>query len=246
MMKNIKKLLFVLLLLPVACKKPTEDLKIVVDTNVIKYTALIHVTDASNPEVVLKSGTLSVSGDNADDIYEISGNKQLNISNGVIAIGPGPAAVPVAGKPETYSVQVKVPGYNTATKSITFTADQKQQVINVALSKTGSVNSNPVTQKPLPVYDAVGLNFTGTCSSRPDLVIRPSMYVFFRETGSGAAYQYLGYMESGNMTVTALEKGKTYDFQVTYDGQNYGTTQQINNESESLTINMGSAICNNF
>ncbi|WP_154402290.1 PEGA domain-containing protein [Mucilaginibacter endophyticus] len=245
-MENIKKLLFVLLLLSGACKKPTEDLKIVVDTNVIKYTALIHVTDASNPEAVLKSGTLSVSGDNADDIYEISGNKQFNINNGVITIGPGPAAVPLAGKPETYSVQVKVPGYNTVSKSISFAADQKQQVVDVSLSKAGTVNSAPVIQKPLPVYDPVSLNFTGTCSSSPDLVIRPSMYVFFRETGSGTVYQYLGYMESGNMTATALKKGETYDFQVTYDGQNYGTTQQINNESESLTINMGSAICNNF
>lgn len=245
-MNNIKKLLLVLLLLPLACKKPTENLKIVVDTNVIKYTALIHVTDASNANVVLKSGTLSVSGDNAGDIYEISGNKQFNITNGVITIGPGPAAVPVADNPETYTVQIKIAGYNTVSKSITFTADQHQQVVNVVLSKTGTVNSAPVTQKPLPVYDAVSLNFTGTCSSRPDLVIRPSMYVFFRETGSGASFQYLGYLDSGNMTVTALEKGKTYDFQVTYDGQNYGTTQRINNASESLTINMGSAICNNF
>lgn len=245
-MKNIKKLLFVMLLLPIACKKPTEDLKIVVDTDVIKYTALIHVTDASNPNVLINNGTLSVSGDNAGDIYEISGNKEFNIKGGVITIGPGPAAAPTADKPETYSVQIKVPGYSTINRLITFTTDQKQQVVNVAVSKVGTVNSTPVIQKPLPVYDATNLNFTGTCASRPDLVIRPSMYVFFRETGVGAAFQYLGYLDSGNMTVTALAKGKTYDFQVTYNGQNYGTTQQINNDSESLTINMGSSICNNF
>ncbi|MEO3404466.1 hypothetical protein AAFN85_11235 [Mucilaginibacter sp. CAU 1740] len=244
-MNYLKKALFLLLLCPLACKKPTEDLKIVVDNNIIKYTALIHVTDALNPSAALKNGTLTITGDNAGDLYEISGKKQFNIVNGVITIGPGPNAMP-KDTSETYDVQVNVPGYNSLSKKITFTNGQMQQVVNVALTKVGNNSTGTQPGKPLPVNDQVTLNFTGTCAKRSDLVIRLSMYVFYRESDSGAAFQYLGYMDKGVITTTALETGKKYDFQVTYDGKAYNTSQLLAGTNESLSIAMGSEICNNF
>lgn len=244
-MNYLKKALFLLLLCPLACKKPTEDLKIVVDNNIIKYTALIHVTDALNPSASLKTGTLNITGDNAGDLYEISGKKQFNIVNGVITIGPGPNATP-KDTTETYNIQINVPGYNSTSKKISFTNGQMQQVVNVSVTKVGSNSTVTPPAKPLRVNDPVILNFTGTCAKRTDLVIRPSMYVFFRESDSGAAFQLLGYMDKGVMTTTALETGKKYDFQVTYDGQVYGTSQLVAGTNENLTLAMGSQICNNF
>lgn len=243
-MPNIKKAFFALLLLAFACKKPTENIKIVVDTNVIKYTALIHVTDRSNPTAPPKNATITISGVNADNIYELSGKKQFKLSGGIITIGPGPAAIPTAGNPENCVVEIKAPGYVTVSQPVSFTVDKKQQVINISMAKTG-INTNTPSPSPPAVYDPVSLNFTGTCSTRNDLEIRPSMYVFYRETGSGSGFQYLGYMDKGNMTVTALAKGKTYDFQLTYGGQNYVVSQQINEPSYSLKVDMGTA-CNDF
>lgn len=243
-MPNIKKALLALLLLAIACKKPTENIKIVVDTNVIKYTALIHVTDKSNPATSPKNATITIAGPDADNIYELSGKKQFKLAGGIITIGPGPAAVPTANNPRSCIVQIKAPGYVTVSQPVTFTVDEKQQVVDIVLARSGTNTNSPPPPAP-PVYDPVSLNFTGTCSTRSDLEIRPSMYVFYRETGSGNGFQYLGYMDKGNMTVTALAKGKTYDFQLTYGGQSYVVSQQINESSYSLKVDMGTA-CNNF
>jgi hypothetical protein len=52
-------------------------------------------------------------------------------------------------------------------------------------------------------------------------------------------------MDKGDITTTALAKGKTYDFQLTYGGKNYTTTQQINQSGYNLKVDMGTA-CNSF
>ncbi|WP_183566147.1 hypothetical protein [Mucilaginibacter sp. SP1R1] len=244
-MVTLKRAFFVVLLLVTACKKPTENLKIVVNTDIIKYTALIHVTDAAKPGVSPANATISITGNNADDIYEVSGKKQFKLTGGIIAIGPGPAATPTAADPESCIVQIKAPGYVTVSQPVTFNAGQQQQVVNISLVKSGSVNTSVPAPKPPPVYEPVTLNFTGTCKSRTDVEIKPSIYVFYRETGTDAAYQYLGYMDKGNISVTALAQGKTYDFQLTYGGQNYMVSQQINLQSYDLTIDMGT-VCNDF
>ncbi len=244
-MSKIQKLLFVLLIAITACKKPTDNLKVVVDTDIIKYTALIQVTDAANGISVPANATLTVSGANANDIYEISGKKQFKLTNGIITIGPDPDAAPTADKTASCNIQISAPGYNTTTKSVTFTADQKQQIINVALVKTGVVVTAPPVSKPQPVYESVSLNFTGTCASRKDVEIRPSMYLFYRETGTNAAYQYLGYMEKGSITVTTLQKGKTYDFQLIYGGKSYTQTQLIDETNYDVKVDMGDA-CKDF
>jgi hypothetical protein len=244
-MNNVKITFLILIMAIAACKKPTENLKIVVDTNIIKYTALIQVTDAVNGSTTPANATLTIGGTNAADIYEISGKKQFKLINGIITIGPGPAAMPTTDKPASCTIQVTAPGYNAAAQTITFTADKKQQVINVYLVKTGSTATGTPTIKPLPVYDAVSLTFTGTCANKQDLEIRPSMYVFYRENASGDDYRYLGYMDKGDITTTALAKGKTYDFQLTYGGKNYTTTQQINQSGYNLKVDMGTA-CNSF
>jgi hypothetical protein len=242
---NIKKAFFALVLLAFACKKPTENLKIVVNTDVIKYTALIHVTDAANPGVPPKNAAITIAGSDAGDIYEISGKKQLKLTDGIISIGPGPSAIPTANEPDSCIVKITAPGYIPVLRPVIFTADKKQQVINISMVKTGTKDTDTPGSNPPPVYDPVALSFTGTCTSRTDFEIKPSVYVFYRQTSSGAAYQYLGYIEKGNMTVTALEKGKTYDFQLTYGAQNYMVSQKIEEPSYELTIDMGT-VCNDF
>lgn len=243
-MKQIKWICALALLLA-ACKKPTDNLKIVVDTDIIKYTAVIQVADAANLGVVPKNAVLTITGSVADDIYEISGKKNFKISNGFITIGPSPSAIPTMLKPDSCMVQIKAPGYVTVEYPLIFTADKKQQRLSILMEKAGAgvaPTSPPVVP---PVNDSVRLNFTGTCSSNNNVVIRPSMYVFYREKASGSIYQYLGYLDKGTMVVTALVKGKTYDFQVTYGGQNYSISQLIELPEYDLTINMGNA-CSNF
>lgn len=253
-----KGLLALLMILPLACKKPTDNIKIVVDTNIIKYTALIDVMDASSGGVP-PGATISIGGSAASNIYEVSGKKIFTVVNGSITLGLGPSVAPTAGNPISFTVTTNASGYNPITQTITFTAGQMQQVVLVHLSRTaastatttsadgpttstgttGSGTTAPVTNP------AVSLNFTGTCANNSNIIIKPSLYVFYRVSGSGKAYQYLGYMNSGQITTTALAQGTSYDFQINYGGQNYTANQLIQQTNYSLTIDMGSA-CNNF
>jgi hypothetical protein len=242
-MFNGKRISYTMLVLCVlACKKPTENVKIVVDTDIIKYTAMINVTDAATGNPAPSNAIISISGTEAANIYEVSGKKDIRLTGGMVAIGLHPNLVPESGKPIVITVSINVSGYNTATKQITFTAETKQQVVNIPITKTGSTTP-PIVIPPPPVYQNVSLVFTGYCTSKPDVQIRPSVYVYFKKSNSSAAYQYLGYMDKGNITTNLLALNETYDFQIAYGGENYNVSQKIEQTSYNLTINMGNA-CN--
>lgn len=238
--KRISYALLVLCLL--ACKKPTENVKIVVDTDIIKYTAMINVTDAATGNPAPANASINISGAEAANIYEVSGKKDIHLTGGMVAIGLHPNLVPQTGKPIVITVAISAPGYNTATKQVNFAAETKQQVVNIPISQTGST-SPPVVVPPPPVYQDVSLVFTGRCPSKPDIQIRPSVYVYFKKTGSTTAYQYLGYMDKGNITTKLLALNETYDFQIAYGGKNYNVSQKIEQTSYNLTIDMADA-CN--
>ncbi|CAM3701565.1 hypothetical protein MUGA111182_04060 [Mucilaginibacter galii] len=241
----IKSCFFAILLLSVfSCKKPTENIKLVVDTDILKYTAFIRVTDAANGTLPANA-KITISGAAADNIYEISGKKNFNLVQGVVTIGLGPALTPTASNPVTCTATITANGYTTATRTITFTADKSQQIINIQVAKVGSTTPPIVVPDP-PVYPTpVVLNFIGTCRNRSDFEIRPSVYIMFRETGSNQPYQYLGYMDKGVLNTTTLGQGKTYDFQTSFNGENLSVTQKIEQASYSLTLDMGNA-CSNF
>ena len=114
-----------------ACQKPTENIKIVVDTDVIKHTAMINVTDATTGNPAPKDATITISGTEAANVYELSGKKDIRLSSGMVTIGLSPNVQLVAGKPITISISITASGYMRETKQVIFTAEQKQQVINI-------------------------------------------------------------------------------------------------------------------
>lgn len=244
-MYNVKKEITVFCILIIAaCKNPTEDLKVVIDTDIIKYTALIHVADASNGGPAPANTTISISGPAASDIYEVSGKKDIRLSSGVVTIGLGPGRVPEPGQPANITVEISAPGYNKVLRQVSFTVEKEQQIVNIGLIKTGSTKP-PIVVPPPPVYNSVTLNFIGKCSNRPDMEIRPSIYVFFRKAGTNNAFQYLGYMNKGNITTQYLAPGETYEFQIAFGGENYEVTQKIGMSNYTTAIDMGSA-CENY
>lgn len=48
-----------------------------------------------------------------------------------------------------------------------------------------------------------------------DVIIRPTLRLFFREAGCGTAFNELGLIENGTGIFEGVEKGKTYDFLIT-------------------------------
>lgn len=227
-----------------ACKKATTDIKVVVDMNIIKYSALVHITDANGN--VPQGITMDVSGEQDSDVYEISGKKQFTVKGGFITLGLGPAVTPTASNPVKVSLTISAPGYQQLVQTLNFVADQKQQVVNVTLAKTGqTVTSKPPTP-PASTGVTTTIDFYGYCANRTNLEIRPSLYVYFRQSGSDAQFQYLGYMQDGHIATDLLATGKTYDFQINYGGENYVVSQKIDQTYYSETFNMGSDVCNSF
>ncbi|MGV3546496.1 MAG: hypothetical protein ACO1N4_05490 [Pedobacter sp.] len=241
-MKTVKAGLCIMILGLVACSKPTENIKIVVDTDIIKYTAMVQVTDAQTGNAAPANATISVIGENASNIYEISGKKDIKLVQGMVTIGLHPNVVPTPASPITATVEIAAPGYTTQRKNISFTAEQRQQIVPIGISRVGNT-APPIVVPPPPVYQDVTLNFTGTCPNKPDIEVRPSVYVSFKKSGSAEAYRYLGYMDKGNISTKLLALGETYDFQIVYGGQSYTVTQKIEQSSYNLTLNMAEA-CN--
>ncbi len=223
-----------------ACKKPTENIKLILDTDVIKYTAMVNVSDGQTGKPAPADAKIVITGSSAGDVYELSGKKDIHLTQGLVTIGLQPSVIPTTDKPITVTAEITAPGYNKESKVITFTAAQKQQVISIQLTKTGSTTP-PVVVPPPAVFNPTSLTFTGTCANRADLQIRPSVYVFFRKTGSTLPFQYLGYMDKGNISTNFLALNETYDFQISYGGENYSISQKIEKSSYDLTIEMPTA-----
>jgi hypothetical protein len=247
---NLKTMLSGMLLLSVAaCKSPVEDVKVVVDMNIMKYSALVHIgdTNGATPQNI----SVAIGGTSANDIYEISGKKVFTVKDGVITLGLNPSVTPTAAADVNYTVVVSAPGYKSLSRPMAFKNGVMQQIITVTLQKVTDDNppvaSIPVVTPPAtPTSTNVILDFTGYCANRKNLQIRPSLYVFYRIKGSGAAYLYLGYMTNGHLETTALTVGKSYDFQITYAGENYNVSGTLDKTSYQETFTMGSSICNTF
>ncbi|SOD18250.1 hypothetical protein [Pedobacter xixiisoli] len=226
----------------ISCGKPTEDIKIVVDTDIIKYTALIQVTDAQTGNPAPANASIAVVGENAANIYEISGKKDIKLVQGMVTIGLHPNITPTSQNPITTTVEITASGYTAQRKNITFTSAVRQQTVPIGISRVGNT-APPIVIPPPPVYQDVSLNFTGRCPNRPDVEIRPSVYVSFRKAGTNESFKYLGYMDKGNITTNLLAVGETYNFQIVYGGESYTVSQKIDQTSYNLTIDM-TAACN--
>ncbi|MES2455698.1 MAG: hypothetical protein V4594_09170 [Bacteroidota bacterium] len=238
-----KKWLLVLIMIPLACEKPTENIKIILDTDVIKYTAMVSVTDAQtgNP---IDGATIAVSGQGAPNIYELSGKKEIKLSSGMVTIGLHPDVTPEIDQPVRADITIEAPGYRNEIRQLTFKADEKRQVLTIDLFKAGEENSSPVITPPPPVYpNMISLNFKGRCPSRRDVEVRPSVYVSFRKSGSSAAFRYLGYMDKGQISTNLLELNQAYEFQIVYGGEVYRVSQLIEQLTYDLSLDMPAA-CN--
>lgn len=232
-----------------SCTKPTNNIKVVVNANVIKYSAMINVTDAANSSVVPYGLTIKVSGQDAGEIYEISGKKNYAFAGGIISLGPSPALVPTESSPVKFTVTISAPGYTSISQNIQIGANETQQVISVSLAKTNygegsvTVTSTPPNTQTAQT-SAVSMHFTGTCSNKSNFEFKPSNYIFYKEHGS-SGYQYLGYMDQGEITAQ-LQLGQIYDFKFVYDGQTYVVTQEVDQTDYSETVNLGTTLCDTF
>jgi len=117
-----------------SCKKsPTDNFKLIIAPDVIKYSILLEIKDAANGNVIPKNMKIGFSGKDADHIYEISGVKKFKAVNGFLNIGLGPERTPTANDPAIFSVTVSADGYLPITQELSITAIQTAKVVKLKL-----------------------------------------------------------------------------------------------------------------
>ena len=140
----MKKLITVHLLLILSatfifssCRKPFDNINIVVEPQVIKYTALLKIVDASDGSEPSGS-TVSFSGTNGSSIYDLAGKKTFTVNRGFVSFGLIPSKKPVVSSPVDVSVIISAPGYLSVSKPVSFTAGEFEQAIEVQLIKVSA------------------------------------------------------------------------------------------------------------
>ncbi len=137
---NIKRtvgwifLLPLFILTPSACKKitnPLDNLKLIIDYNLIKTTVDFHIKDATTGQYlgsdVSREALIIISGKDAQGVVDPVGGKlkdnAVKVTRGLASIGisPAPAYTPSATKPVEFSIVVMAPGYLTTTRQVSLT-----------------------------------------------------------------------------------------------------------------------------
>lgn len=115
-----------------SCKKPLEDVEISVSPDVMKYTALLQVYDAADGSAPT-GVTITFTGANAKDIYDLSGKKVFTPEKGFLPIGLAPSRKPVGSAAITVNALITAPGHLPVNKIISFKEGKFDQVLAVPL-----------------------------------------------------------------------------------------------------------------
>ncbi|MDE1191261.1 MAG: hypothetical protein PW786_03875 [Arachidicoccus sp.] len=127
-----------------SCKKPTDGIGLSITTgDVIKYSVMVKIKDAANSGTVPPKLNVSVTGQDADYIYDFSGHKNFTVYNGQIQFIIDPARTPSSGTVDFY-VQVSAPGYLPALQEVTVTPSRLTQEVDIKLT---NINTPPAGTK---------------------------------------------------------------------------------------------------
>ncbi|MBK9291587.1 MAG: hypothetical protein IPM52_08170 [Bacteroidetes bacterium] len=153
-------LLLILMSVPPACKKitnPLENLKLIIDYNLIKTTIDFHIKDAATGEFLgsdaSRDAIIIISGKDAQGVLDPVGGRlkdnTVKVNRGMAAIGisPAPAYTPSADKPVQFSIVVMAPGYLTMTRQISITQTGRHFVEVTMVKLNNTPNGVTATQQ---------------------------------------------------------------------------------------------------
>jgi hypothetical protein len=130
---SLRTLLMITLLTPAlffSCKKVTDDVQVVISSEVIKYTALVTVIDAKDGKSI-PNAKLVVSGQDADMVYNFLGRKDFTVIEGQVGVGLHPRLIPSDSRPAIFYVEVSADGYLPVAQEVIIRPSQKYQTVQV-------------------------------------------------------------------------------------------------------------------
>lgn len=149
-----------LLFIPTSCKKitnPLENLKLIIDYNLIKTTVDFHIMDAATGQFLgaeaSNNALIIISGRDAQGIVDPIGarlkDNSVKVNRGLASVGisPAPAYTPSESKPVQFSIVVMSPGYLTTTRQISITKTGRHFVEVVLVRLNNTPNGVTATQQ---------------------------------------------------------------------------------------------------
>lgn len=149
-----------LLFIPTSCKKitnPLDNLKLIIDYNLIKTTVDFHIKDAATGQFLgaeaSNNALIIISGRDAQGIVDPIGarlkDNSVKVNRGLASVGisPAPAYTPSESKPVQFSIVVMSPGYLTTTTQISITQTGRHFVEVVLVRLNNTPNGVMATQQ---------------------------------------------------------------------------------------------------
>jgi len=137
----MKKIIYILLFAVVTCvgfvqcTKTTKDFTFSINPTPFDHTVTVNFYDAGNPGTPPPNITISISGQSANDVYEISGVKQYSVVDGILSLGLLYKANPTEGSPATFTIKASAPGYLDALIPVSIKADQPIKLFSISMIK---------------------------------------------------------------------------------------------------------------
>lgn len=114
------------------CTKPTKDFSFSVNPKPFDNTVAFNFYDPATGNAPANI-TLTVTGNAAPSVYEISGTKTFKVVDGIISMGLLYTAAPTEGNPATFTVTATAPGYVTALVPVSIKVGQPMKLMNVSM-----------------------------------------------------------------------------------------------------------------
>lgn len=104
-------------------KDPLDGVQIVVNTDFIKTQVAVSIVDAATGFSIENGVALSISGDDREQVVNISGRPEFNLNEGIITLALKQGVTPTDSKPVTFTVSASASGYLTSYQTVEIKSD---------------------------------------------------------------------------------------------------------------------------
>ena len=116
-----------------SCKKVTDDVQIIISSDVIKYSTLVTIYDARDNKITPANLKMSISGQDADMVYNFLGQKDFTVKEGQMNIGLHPHLIPTSTKPASFNLEISADGYLPVTQQVSIYPNEFFKTLKVSL-----------------------------------------------------------------------------------------------------------------
>lgn len=158
-----------MILLALACSTDAIDnFTIRIRPNIMDHLAMVEIFDGSDATLEIPNLAITIDGDIASDVYEISGDQDLVLIDGRITLGIHPRANPTPDNPVIVPVVITGDGYLRKRREIIFTSDEDVQLVQIPLVNVAS----PPTGVSFSIKPGISLS-SGSLPAAENIVVPP-------------------------------------------------------------------------